>query len=174
MSSHPSSGTMLPPAVRYAKIFGTIVAGVLAGIYYTHSAHTLSALLQANSTSEHITDTFKKLLDFSTRPFLYLINTYHHHLHLRLPHPSTTTDVHQNNFVGISGEWMFFALSAVLVGAVVPYSKFVMKKKMKEVKATDDEAVKRDLKAWRKFNWGMPGMYLRAAVVARAGVAGAS
>ncbi|KAL7271218.1 hypothetical protein RUND412_006033 [Rhizina undulata] len=214
MSSHPSSGTMLPPAVRYAKIFGTIGAGVLAGTYYTHSAHTLPALLQANSTSEHITKTFKKLHDISTRPFLYLIvgtatslsyagyYLYNHPLTSTLTTttfssgsliPSTTTDVHQNDFFGIAGEWMFFALPAVLVGAVVPYSKFVMKKvsksvlaagtgqevaegkeKMKGVKVTDDEAVKRNLEAWRKLNWGRAGMCLGAAAVAGAGVAGAS
>ncbi|KAF8470175.1 hypothetical protein BDZ91DRAFT_781477 [Kalaharituber pfeilii] len=44
MSTSPSSGTLLPPAIRFAKILGTLGAGALAGTYLTHSSHTLPAL----------------------------------------------------------------------------------------------------------------------------------
>ncbi|KAI5801628.1 hypothetical protein DFH27DRAFT_63302 [Peziza echinospora] len=39
-----NSGTLLPPAVRFAKIVGTLGAGALAGAYLTHSKHILPAL----------------------------------------------------------------------------------------------------------------------------------
>ncbi|KAL7269807.1 hypothetical protein RUND412_007505 [Rhizina undulata] len=125
MSSHPSSGTMLSSALRYDEIFGTIEAGVLAEVnnfprnLLHPAAYTLPAFLQANSTSEHITKTFKKLHDISTRPFLYLIvgtaTSFSYAGYYLCNHPLTstittttlssgslipytTTDVHQKDF----------------------------------------------------------------------------
>ncbi|KAF8437429.1 hypothetical protein BGX38DRAFT_931891 [Terfezia claveryi] len=51
MSTSPSSGTLLPPAIRFAKILGTLGAGALAGTYLTHSSHTVPALESTKRSS---------------------------------------------------------------------------------------------------------------------------
>lgn len=84
---------MLPPAVRYAKIIGTVGSGILAGrvliqkdrkfctnfmalgLYYTHSRHTIPSLLESSVPTEKVVKSFKKIKETTDRPMLYTLLT---------------------------------------------------------------------------------------------------
>ncbi|KAH0610967.1 uncharacterized protein H6S33_011394 [Morchella sextelata] len=143
MSSLPSSGTMLPPAVRYAKIIGTVGSGILAGLYYTHSRHTIPSLLESSVPTEKMVKSFKKIKETTDRPMLYtlLASTssfayVSYYLYSNPPDvsvakttfssssfiPSTTTEY------PVGYEWAMYGASTVLLAIVIPYSQIILKK----------------------------------------------
>lgn len=90
----PSSGTMLPPAVRYARIIGTVGSGIIAGgpspfprawhdscvntcihsgLYYTHSRHTVPSLIESAVPADKIAKSFNKVKTKTDRPILYTL-----------------------------------------------------------------------------------------------------
>lgn len=79
---------MLPPAVRYARIIGTVGSGIIAGrpgsllvlldhvscvniylgLYFTHSRHTVPSLIESSDVKS-----FNKLKTKTDRPILYTL-----------------------------------------------------------------------------------------------------
>lgn len=226
MSTTPSAATMLPPAIRIAKIIGILGAGALAGTYITHSSHTLPAIEDSkHSTSPAVTGQsnishqqpaaqavkifhkihrrshglLRNLIIASAGSYSY-VAYYLYNYPISAIHETTTTFTSSSflphntvqtvggvEFFGMAGEWMFSALPAALILAIIPFSKFGMKtvnhrlnaageslrveeEKNSGLQIVNEQSTWSDLETWRKRNWYRAGLAGLAGLIGGAGM----
>ncbi|RPA93574.1 hypothetical protein L873DRAFT_1650031, partial [Choiromyces venosus 120613-1] len=132
----------LPPAVRFAKIVGTVGSGALAGFYYTHSQHTVPSLLASDAPAGKLVKAFKHIHHASHTPALATIivssSSFAYVAYYLFYYPPTQAGVATTTFTSSSffpstsvdyplgDEWALYGASALLVALVVPYTKILM------------------------------------------------
>ncbi|KAI5793038.1 hypothetical protein EDC01DRAFT_788046 [Geopyxis carbonaria] len=138
MTSTPSANTLLPPAVRVAKMIGTVGSAYAAGAYLAHGVHVLPALTTALTSPPDLATTLSVLHTRISTPLLTLVSTssaafayiaYHLRNTPTLTVPIASIVLQPGSFlphavgreIVVGGGWEVYAVAAATLAAVLPW-----------------------------------------------------
>ncbi|KAI5820144.1 hypothetical protein BZA77DRAFT_384438 [Pyronema omphalodes] len=156
MSTTPTANTLLPPAIRVAKLLGTLGSAYAAGALLQTSLHTLPSLHHSSSRDQSLT--LSTLHSTLSRPILlvtsasacaYTYLAYHLYSTTPLSIPLASLSFAPGSFfphaeatdILIGAGWEVYAAAAAALGVIFPWQWLGVRKVEKRIEAAG-EAVK--------------------------------
>ncbi|KAA8912497.1 hypothetical protein FN846DRAFT_933329 [Sphaerosporella brunnea] len=153
MSTTPTANTLLHPAVRVAKLLGTVGASYAAGAYLTTSAHTFPSLtitsardlaLTLHNLRQRLCKPLLLLTTTSSTAFAYIAYYLYSTPVLTIPlasvafTPGSFLPHAEATDVIVGSGWELYAVAAAALGAIIPWQVFGVNKVEKRIAAAGE------------------------------------